>query len=179
MDKLSEKHWGRFRIGDLFQIRIGKNIDGNKADMTGDIAYVTRKETNNGIDGFINGKNVLLNKDFPVITIGNETAKPYVQQYPFFTGTKVNILKPYSKVSFYALQFVATSLQQHKDKYSYSYTTNSTRLKEQIILLPITESGVPDWAFMDAFMRQKEQKLLKPAVEKLCKRLIHKEILGG
>ena len=37
----------------------------------------------------------------------------------------------------------------------------------------------PDWQFMGEYMRRKETLLLKPAVEKLCKRLIHKEILGG
>ena len=37
----------------------------------------------------------------------------------------------------------------------------------------------PDWQFMEEYMRRKETLLLKPAVEKLCKRLIHKEILGG
>ena len=36
----------------------------------------------------------MLTDEYPVITIGNETAQAFVQVYPFFTGTKVNILAP-------------------------------------------------------------------------------------
>lgn len=88
-------YWQEFEVESLFKIKIGKNIDGNKVNKeNGMYAYVTRKENINGVDGFIDFDNSFLNVDTPVITIGNETAEPFVQTYPFFTGTKVNILIP-------------------------------------------------------------------------------------
>jgi len=124
--KLTDRNWGKFTIGDLFYIKIGKSIDGNKVNReSGKTAYITRKEQNNGLDGFIDYELDFLNTDYPVLTIGNETAEPFIQYYPFFTGTKVNILKPKQKLSVFVLSFIAVSLKQHKSKYSYSFTINS------------------------------------------------------
>ncbi len=160
-------------------MNIGYSIDGNKADRTGYMPYITRKESDNGVDGFIRDDDKKMSVSFPVITIGNETAKPFVQIYPFFTGTKVNILSPKYDVDAWALQFVATSIEQHKSKYSYSYTINSTRLRKQLILLPVTSDGTPDWAFMKAYMKQVEEELLAEALPKLEQQLLNNIITLG
>ena len=80
----------------------------------------------------------------------------------FSLGTKVNILIPKESIArdLYTLQFIAVSLAQHKGKYSYSYTINSSRLKEQVVLLPVQSDGTPDWEFMSAFMQRVEQETL-------------------
>ncbi|MGV8145168.1 MAG: restriction endonuclease subunit S [Alkaliphilus sp.] len=153
---LHEKEWSEFRIGDLFTTIIGKNVDGNKINKeTGKTAYITRKESNNGLDGFIDSDVKKLNTKYPVITIGNETARPFVQKYAFYTGTKVNILKSHGDISEYALLFIAGSLLKHKRKYSYSYTINSTRLKKQNILLPVNEKNEPDYAYMEQYIKNR------------------------
>lgn len=151
---LHSKRWEKFFIGDLFDIEIGKAIDGNKVDRTsGHYAYITRKENTNGLDGFIDYDEKFLNVKFPVITVGNETAQPYVQNFPFFTGTKVNILSPKKSLSRFTLMFIAQSLRVHKEKYSYSFTMNSTRLRKQPIMLPVDDSGAPDFEYMEAFVK--------------------------
>ena len=139
----SKISWNEYKISDLFDIEIGKAIDGNKVDrIKGKHAYITRKESNNGLDGFIDFDMKYFNEKYPVITIGNETCKPFVQTAPFFTGTKVNIMKPKFDANKYILLFICKSLEMHKIKYSYSYTINSTRLREQTILLPTTKDGI-------------------------------------
>lgn len=162
LKKLDEPKWRAFQVADLFDLKIGKSIDGNKVDKeSGRIAYITRRESNNGLDGFIAGDKSLLNEDYPVITIGNETAEPFVQGYPFFTGTKVNILMPKETLSKHALLFIACCLRMHKSKYSYCYTVNSTRLRQQKILLPAGAGGQPDYAFMEQYMKQTEMEILR------------------
>lgn len=154
IEKLKDKKWDKFKVSNLFDVVIGKSIDGNKVDREkGNVAYITRKESNNALDGFINYNSDYKNLEYPVITIGNETAKPFVQTYPFFTGTKVNIMKPKFKANKYILFFISRSLEQHKNKYSYSYTINSTRLREQIILLPINDEGTPDYEYMEQYVK--------------------------
>jgi len=161
LEPLKEKEWMEFEIQDLFNSKIGKSIDGNKVNKKrGETAYITRKESDNGLDGFINNEASLLNKDFPVITIGNETAEPFVQSFPFYTGTKVNILKPKASLSRYTLSFIAESLKKHKIKYSYSFTINSTRLKRQKILLPTDKKGQPDYDYMENYIKRLEYKKL-------------------
>lgn len=177
--KLTDREWREFCVGELFNMNIGYSIDGNKADRTGSIPYITRKESDNGVDGFIRDDERKMSVAFPVITIGNETAKPFVQVYPFFTGTKVNILSPKDKVDTWALLFVATSIEQHKSKYSYSYTINSTRLRKQLILLPAASDGTPDWEFMSAFMKRVEQETLLPAIKYFKLNKCNQVLMGG
>ncbi|MBC8945395.1 restriction endonuclease subunit S [Xenorhabdus indica] len=163
---LEDKEWREFFISELFDVQIGKNIDGNKVDKcSGMYPYITRKEVHNGNDGFLDYDQEYLFKDTPVITIGNETASPFVQIYTFFTGTKVNILKPKNVIQEKALFFIAQSLRQHKDKYSFSYTINSTRLKRQMILLPVAEDGTPDYKYMAQYMMNLEYRKRKQYIE--------------
>lgn len=155
IEKLEDKEWKEFTIEELFDVKIGKNIDGNKINkINGSIPYITRKENNNGLDGFVDYDSSFLNKEFPVITIGNETATPFVQtSYKFFTGTKVNIMKLKNCKSKEVLFFISQSIKQQKSKYSYSITINSTRLKRQKILLPINEEGNPDYQYMEQYIK--------------------------
>lgn len=162
--ELDEVEWEKFTISQLFNNQIGKNIDGNKIDkQSGRTPYITRKESNNGLDGFINddyrSKEKLNLITRPVITIGNETAKPFVQNYNFYTGTKVNILTPLGTRNIFSTRFIAIMLEQQKSKYSYSFTINSRRLKKQIINLP-TKNNQPDYEFMEQYMKRKENKIL-------------------
>lgn len=162
--ELNEVRWEDFQINEICNNKIGKNIDGNKVDKkSGNVPYITRKESNNGLDGFIyNDKrieekiNLIKN---PVITIGNETAKPFVQNYDFYTGTKVNILEPINTKNIFSMRFIAIMLEQQKSKYSYSFTINSRRLKNQIIKLPYINNQ-PDYDFMEQYMKRKENEVL-------------------
>ena len=147
--------WSPFRIGDLFSIRIGKSIDANKISLGSEgHPYITRKAEDNGFVGMLDYNVSYLNTETPVITIGNETCEPFVQTHPFFTGTKVNILSPIERMSVECLQFIATSIRMCKPRYSYSYTINSTRLRNQRILLP-SKDGKPDYALMERLMSVK------------------------
>ena len=179
--KLTDREWRGFKIGSLFNVRIGRSLDGNKVSRDGQVAYITRKESNNGLDGFIEEDASMLTDEYPVITIGNETAQAFVQVYPFFTGTKVNILAPIDDAArdMYVLQFVSVSLSKHKSKYSYSYTINSTRLREQIILLPIQADSTPDWEFMSTYMKQEEERLIVSARRKQEEQLLENIVLLG
>ncbi|MFV0417399.1 MAG: restriction endonuclease subunit S [Dysgonomonas sp.] len=170
---LRNKKWKEFLIEDLFIVSIGKNVDGNKIDkLGGNIAYVTRKENNNGLDGFIDFNENFINSFYPVITIGNETAEPFVQNYLFYTGTKVNILTPKIILSREVLNFICVSLRCHKSKYSYSYTINSARLRRQKILLPVTIKNEPDYDFMEQYICQKKVKKSNLYKEYITKRII-------
>lgn len=164
IEQLDQKEWGEFFIGELFNIKIGKNVDGNKVNkLSGNIPYITRKEVNNGYDGFIDyDDNYLYIGNNSVITIGNETATPFVQTVSkFFTGTKVNIMKLKDNVATNVLFFITQSIKQQKSKYSYAITINSTRLKKQKILLPINKENQPDYAYMEQYIINLKHKKIK------------------
>lgn len=160
---MSDNLWEIFKIEDLFDIKIGPSLDGNKLELeNGKIQYITRKTTNNGLEGFINLDSsiteFLTKNDRIVITIGNETAKPFVQVGNFFTGTKVNILTPRIKVSYKCMLFIANVLEKQTSFFTYSYTINSTRLKKQYIPLPVDSNRCPDWNYMENYIEEREDK---------------------
>lgn len=169
--ELGEVEWTTLSLNDLFDVSIGNNIDGNKIDKyTGTIPYITRKESNNGIDGFLNksfDKKYYSEIENFVITIGNETAKPFVQRYNFYTGTKVNILTPKEEKinNFYIMQFICEMIEKQRNRFSYSFSANSTRLKLQNIKLP-TKGGQLDLIFMEQYMKRIENKVLEKVQDK-------------
>lgn len=167
--KYKDKKWNIFSIGDLFDIKIGKTIDGNKIqDNLGDTPYVTRKTTDNGLENFIDGYDeIYLSKEVPVITIGNETAKPFVQTKPFYTGTKVNILKPKENLNINILKFICNALENSCDRYSYSFTINSTRLKKEKIILPVKDGDETqiDWEYMSNFIANIEKEKIETVLQ--------------
>lgn len=180
MHDIKKVKWDKINVEELFDITINKNVDGNKVDKnSGAKPYITRKESSNGLDGFIDFDESFLQKHTPVITIGNETATPFMHTYRFFTGTKVNVMKPKENLSKHSLLFVCQSLKQHKEKFSYSYTINSTRLKKQKILLPTKKNHKPDWEFIESYteslIKKKKTKYIKYS-ETVTSKLMYKEI---
>lgn len=163
---LDEVKWQEKTIDELFTVRIGKNIDGNKVNkMSGDIPYITRKETNNGVDGFLSkdlDKKYYNKVENYCITIGNETAEPFVQQYDFYTGTKVNILEPKDKnIDLFAMQFIQVCIKNQMGRFSYSFAATSKRLKSQIISIPVDSKGEPDYVYMSQYMKKKANKVIE------------------
>ena len=160
-------------MSDLFSFGRGKVIDAQDVDTAlGRTAYVTRTERNNGVDGFIDFDDVsYMNTAAPVITIGNETAAPFVHTYDFYTGTNINILSPRARASRQALMFISVCFKQQRVKYSYGYAASSTRLKNQKIQLPIDEAGQPDYAFMERYIHTIEQRLMREYVARVSERV--------
>ena len=89
IEKYESLTWEEFKISDLFDIVIGKNVDGNKIDKySGSMPYITRRESYNGLDGFINYNSIYLNNIYPVITVGKKLQNLLFKYIPFIQGQK-------------------------------------------------------------------------------------------
>lgn len=67
-------------------------------------------------------------------------------------------LKAISGTKYHYLFFKTVILQQ-KCKYAYGYKFNEQRMQKQMILLPVTNSGTPDYDFMEQYIKEREQKI--------------------
>ena len=47
-----------------------------------------------------------------------------------------------------------TVILQQKCKYAYGYKFNEKRMQKQSLLLPVDESGNPDYTYMEQYVRQ-------------------------
>ncbi len=181
MEKLSSHNWKAFAIKEVFhEIKRGKRL--KKADhIDGFMPYVSSTSQNNGIDQFIGNKN-MVRKFRDCITIANSgsVGSSFYHSYEFVASDHVTQLKR-SGCNKYSYLFLASILKRLSEKYSFNREINDERIEKDMIMLPVTDDGKPDWAFMEAYMQQVEQAILKPTIEQLKARITDapKPIGGG
>lgn len=84
--------------------------------------------------------------------IGNFVA--HVQNEDFYLGTRTKSLKlKYKKSNKYILLFISTIINQQSYKFSYG-RVGSDKIPNLDIKLPATKEGVPDYLFMENYIKQ-------------------------
>ena len=167
MTQIDTSKWGKFRIGDLFTVYLGDY--NNPKFLTEDengIPLVSATAINNGISGYYKKtpdlKVITKNK----ITWGKQCPYFCYQTTDFITGQGTYYLDV-SALSFYTSLFICAVLNNEiSQKYDYNNCLIGKKLSEEIILLPITTKGSPDWQFMEDYMKE-ITKLAAKRVEKL------------
>ncbi len=154
--------WESFILSDVFDISsTNSGIDKNKlknVDVEGYIPYITRTDKNNGVDDFIMDQDYELN-DGNVITIGLDTQTVFYQPHSFYTGQNIQVLSNKHLNKYVGLYFV-NLLKSLLEKFNWGGNgATLTRLKNSRILLPVNDVGVPDYDFMEEYMKniEKEQ----------------------
>lgn len=177
---LEHRNWREFFFEDVLSIDSGKRL--TKADMQEGVRpFVGASDSNNGITFFTSSVNESLDSNVLGVNYNGSVGFSFYHPYEALFSDDVKRVGWLDSKhnNRYTLLFLACIIHQQKNKYAYGYKFNGQRMKRQKILLPIDSLGLPDWAFMEAYMRRQEQLILKPTIEKLCKRLIINELLSG
>jgi hypothetical protein len=173
--QLKDIQWKEFILNDIFKIQsTSSGIDRNKlVNKKGNIPYITRTEKDNGYDSFICKQNDSYKVDKSnVITIGLDTQTVFYQPYEFYTGQNLQILDNPNLNKYVASFFIRLFNIQLK-KFSWGGNgATLTRLKRSKILLPTTPKGLPDYAFMEEYMREKEQEKINAFQKQIAKRIV-------
>ena len=159
---LENKETAEFRVGDLFDLDSTKSgIDGIRVNNSPqEVPYITRSEGNNGISKYISpDQDSKYQKDNGnVITIGLDTQTAYYQSNDFFTGQNVHVLS-HSMLNRSIALFVIPHIKKQMSKYNWGGNGATLgRLRKDVITLPATPDGEPDWEWMDAYIRQIEER---------------------
>ena len=164
--------WKEFKISDIFEISGTTTTHPSKLLPNGKTPRITCAATNNGLDDVYANKPT---ENGGVLTIDSATTA-YIgyQECDFIATDHVEkiTLKDKEKMNRYVGLFMkqcidkAVTINEKKEikKYAYGYKFSQTRIKRQIIKLPINSQGEPDYEFMENFMRAVEQKHLKKAM---------------
>lgn len=179
--QLTDREWQEFVLGELFEITsTSSSIDKKRLTGTiGDNPYITRSENNNGIDSFIDHQSSYKMDEANVITIGLDTQTVFYQSAPFYTGQNIQIVR-HSQLNKYNALFVIRAIRVLVQKFSWgSYGATLTRLRRGKVFLPVKADGTPDWAFMEAYMKQVEEELLSRVRPKLEEQLLEHIISLG
>lgn len=164
---LNVQDWKEFRVGSI--LACDSTILSIKDELSdGNVPFVSRTAENNGIDGFVDVESDKIT-DGNCLTIGAEGIYAFYQPDAFATGNKVYQMRNPEMNQCIGL-FLATILNMEDYKYSYGRARIMSKLKDEIIKLPIQhnpdgipvidanktysdEGYIPDWQFMEDYIK--------------------------
>lgn len=179
--KLSHTHWKAFNFTEVFtDIQRGKRL--KKADHSeGTTPYISATALNNGVDGFVGNENGV-RKFSNCLTVANSgsVGSAFFHQYEFVASDHVTQLKR-DGLDKYAYLFMIPLINRLSEKYSFNREINDNRIKREKLILPSTDEGEIDFAFMSSFMKEVEQDILRTTLKFFKDRHIvnNSKIRGG
>lgn len=157
--KIDTQKWGGYRIGDLFDIERGK-VKGLQQKETGIVPVIAAARQNQGIAGFYNVEPLFENK----ITIscnGAGCGSTFYHPYKFNINGDAIVLSEKMEISDSVKQFIACILDAtFIKKYSYEEKCSADKAKNEVIKLPTTVDGRPDWDYMEKYTKDIENKVI-------------------
>lgn len=144
--------WKEFKVGTLFTMFKPPVLhDRQVLPSANGLPYVVRTKFKNGIKDLVVTDEPVDPSPAGVVTWGSENASFFRQELPFYSGRDIYYLDT-RQLSGNACRFLTAILDTITSRYPYNYGLFPDLLKEELIKLPVTPSGDPDWAYMDAYM---------------------------
>lgn len=165
---LRDRVWKEFDLRQIFpDIQRGKRL--KTADhISGSVPYVSSSAANNGVYAFI-GNYGKVRKFNECLTLANSgsVGKTFYHCYEFIASDHVTALKS-PALNKYSYLFIATIVQRLDKKYSFNREINDVRINKEKIVLPVDESGLPDYAFMEQYIKERELQLIQKYISFIC-----------
>ena len=163
--KLTDRIWKPFYIGNIFdKIVPGKAKGRNhlKHDDNG-VSYIGATNRNNGVLDFVTPTNALQpGNAIGFIKNGNGagSAGHAIYKAESFMSTS-DVIYGYAKwLNRYVGLFFTTCSDMNEGKFSHGYKWTPERIKRSLVSLPVDAQSEPDYAFMEAYIRERENALL-------------------
>ncbi len=197
MNLIEHNNWKEFLFTEIFDIQKGFYNKKPPCFEEGNIPFIGASDSNNGITGFTDYGTIKANskigygKNEPIdrkifkgnaicVTNNGSVGYAYYQVSDFTCTHDVNPLYLLNhELNRYIAMFLIACIEKQRVCFAYARKWRPKRMVNSRIMLPATAEGTPDWQFMEAYMKQQEQAILKPTIERLCKRLITNELMGG
>lgn len=151
---LDEKEWHEFPLDDIFTVGAGKRLE-TRNKVPGTRPFIGATDNGNGVTGFVGNDNA--SKDSNVLGVNYNGAPCIAFYHPYeciFTDDVKRLhLRNYEDKKFVLLFFVSVFAQQ-RSKYSYGYKFKEQRMLRQKLMLPVDDSGNPDYEYMEQYARR-------------------------
>ena len=149
---LNTCNWKWFRYDEIFEIKKGKRL--TKADMIdGNINYIGATDSNNGITAKISNYEHIHNSNTITVSYNGSIAEAFYQDKPFWATDDVNVLYPKFELNPYIAIFLCTLIHKEKYRFNYGRKWDKEMMNKSQIKLPITQDGIPDWQYMENYIK--------------------------
>lgn len=161
--QLKNREWKDYLISEEFILKNSKayhKLDLKESNLNG-ISYVSRTNSNNGVESIVKKVDIESNKANTIV-FGAENATFFYQPNEYITGNKMYYIG-HKKLNKYSGLFIQQSLNSSIENCGFGYGKGliGTRVKKRYISLPVNSIGEPDFQFMEAFIKQKEQEKIE------------------
>lgn len=161
-----------FKMKDLLSLEpcrfTGKGIIKN-----GDIPYVGATNRNNGVLSFldVDKSNVIKGNCIAFICNGDGSIGLSIYRSTDFIGSVDVKVGRSAHLNRYVGTYMTTVADTVRPHYSFGYKRTMQRLMNESLFLPVASDGSPDYNFMEQYMREKEQKLIRRYIEYRLKKV--------
>lgn len=170
---LNEIDWHEFTLDDIFIVGAGKRLE-TRNKVPGTRPFIGATDNGNGVTGFVGNNNT--SRDRNVLGVNYNGAPCIAFYHPYecvFTDDVKRLhLRNYQDSKFVLLFFVSIFAQQ-RSKYSYGYKFKEQRMLRQKLMLPVTDSGEPDYAYMEQYIKNMMLKKYKQYITYMEKENTH------
>lgn len=149
-----------FEVGDIFEVLNGKGITKQEIqEHQGELPAIQSGEKNNGIMGYIDEEYCAqMNYTYSLeacLTVARTGSAGYVTFQPggCCVGDSAKILKPREAMTHEVFLFFKTLLMANKYRYTYARKVTASNYKNEIVELPVTSDGQPDYIAIDEYMK--------------------------
>ena len=151
---LDEKEWKPIFISSMFELVRGR--EDNMAILEdGDTPLISAKANNNGLKGFVhNPKKIIAGQ---CITLNNDgdggAGLAYYQPANMALDSHVTALIPLIDMSAFVMLFIAKCISGLHGFFGHGLSISNPRAKRLRIMLPVTDSGEPDYEYMEQYAK--------------------------
>ena len=151
--KLDEKDWAGFHIVELFdKVQRGKRLK-TEDHIVGNTPYISSTAINNGVDNFIgNKKNVRRYTHCLSLANSGSVGSCFYEPFEFIASDHVTHLKK-NGINKYQYLFLSVMLNRLSEKHNFNREINDTRIKTEVIVLPVDGNGAPDYSYMEQYIK--------------------------
>ncbi len=176
VESLTEKKWEEFLFPDIFEIKKGFYNKKPASSNKGKIPFLGATQNNNGITEYYTKEKIKntsktgrgKNEDFSrklfkgnciAVTNNGSVGHAYYQANQFTCSHDINPLYLKNQIlNKHIAMFLITTIEKQKDCFEYARKWRPMRMVKSKILLPVTQEGNPDYAYMENYMKQLELK---------------------
>lgn len=180
--KLTDREWKGFRVEDLFYFENKPSKGLNHLKQCDDgVNYVGATNRNNGVLAYVEANQKAIYKGNAIAFIRNgEGSMGYsVYKAEDFVATQDISVGYNENLNRYIGLFIVAVADKVRGKYNFGYKRNQKRLNKETLHLPINSDGLPDWQFMEDFMKQIERDKIAAVLSYYNNSLNNNSLRGG
>lgn len=150
---LDEKEWSHFKMPGVFDtIQRGKRLK-NADHVPGNVPYVSSTANNNGVDDYIeatSGTRVF--GDCISLANSGSVGTAFYEPFEFVASDHVTVLKT-DGLTKYTYLFMTSMIEKQGSNFNFNREINDARIRNMQLMLPVTDSGEPDYEYMEQYVK--------------------------